>query len=159
MKTSALTGSALDWAVARSLGIPAEELRVSWMGIFRLLRDKDGKLNGMYQTGPDLLFSRKWEAAGPIIDREDISVFRLDDENLVDEQGFCTNERRPVWGAVIGAHHSAEQSRNGYGDPCGLVYEMDANCAVEGPTALIAAMRCFVASKLGDTVELPKELT
>lgn len=29
----------------------------------------------------------------------------------------------------------------------------------EGPTALIAAARCFVASKLGDVVEVPEELT
>jgi hypothetical protein len=29
----------------------------------------------------------------------------------------------------------------------------------EGPTPLIAAMRCYVASKLGDTVNIPKELT
>ena len=28
-----------------------------------------------------------------------------------------------------------------------------------GPTPLIAAMRCYVASKLGDTVEVPPELT
>jgi hypothetical protein len=28
-----------------------------------------------------------------------------------------------------------------------------------GPTPLIAAMRCYVASKLGDEVEIPKELT
>ena len=28
-----------------------------------------------------------------------------------------------------------------------------------GPTQLIAAMRCYVASKLGDEVEIPKELT
>jgi len=27
-----------------------------------------------------------------------------------------------------------------------------------GPTPLIAAMRCFVTSKLGDTVEIPEEL-
>ena len=27
-----------------------------------------------------------------------------------------------------------------------------------GPTPLIAAMRCYVASKLGDTVEVPDEL-
>lgn len=27
-----------------------------------------------------------------------------------------------------------------------------------GPTPLVAAMRCFVASKLGDTVEVPEEL-
>jgi hypothetical protein len=28
-----------------------------------------------------------------------------------------------------------------------------------GPTPLIAAMRCYVASKLGDTVEIPEGLT
>ena len=28
----------------------------------------------------------------------------------------------------------------------------------DGPTPLIAAMRCYVASKLGDEVEIPKEL-
>jgi hypothetical protein len=30
---------------------------------------------------------------------------------------------------------------------------------VRGPTALIAAMRCFVASELGDEIEIPEELT
>ena len=29
---------------------------------------------------------------------------------------------------------------------------------VYGPTPLIAAMRCYVASKLGDTIEVPEEL-
>ena len=29
----------------------------------------------------------------------------------------------------------------------------------KGTTALIAAMRCFVASKMGDEVEVPEELT
>ncbi len=28
----------------------------------------------------------------------------------------------------------------------------------DGPTPLIAAMRCYVASKLGDTVDVPQEL-
>ena len=28
-----------------------------------------------------------------------------------------------------------------------------------GPTPLIAAMRCYVASKLGDNIDTPKELT
>ena len=31
--------------------------------------------------------------------------------------------------------------------------------AQDGPTPLIAALRCYVASKLGDTVEVPEELT
>ena len=32
-------------------------------------------------------------------------------------------------------------------------------CVYEAPTPLIAAMRCFVAGKLGDTVDIPEELT
>lgn len=28
----------------------------------------------------------------------------------------------------------------------------------KGPTPLIAAMRCYVASKLGDTIDIPEEL-
>ena len=31
-------------------------------------------------------------------------------------------------------------------------------CGGEGPTPLIAAMRCFVASRLGDEVDVPEEL-
>jgi hypothetical protein len=31
--------------------------------------------------------------------------------------------------------------------------------AITGTTPLIAAMRCYVASKLGDEIEIPKELT
>ena len=34
-----------------------------------------------------------------------------------------------------------------------------AECSVYGDTPLIAAMRCYVASKLGDEVEIPEELT
>jgi hypothetical protein len=29
---------------------------------------------------------------------------------------------------------------------------------LDGPTPLIAAMRCYVASKMGDEIELPEEL-
>ncbi len=32
------------------------------------------------------------------------------------------------------------------------------DCLCFGPTPLIAAMRCYVASKLGDEVEIPEEL-
>ena len=34
----------------------------------------------------------------------------------------------------------------------------DESYTVDGPTPLIAAMRCYVASKLGDEVEIPAEL-
>ncbi|MNW06473.1 hypothetical protein D3C71_2028910 [compost metagenome] len=31
-------------------------------------------------------------------------------------------------------------------------------CGGDGPTPLIAAMRCYVASRVGDEVDLPEEL-
>ena len=31
-------------------------------------------------------------------------------------------------------------------------------CYADGPTPLVAAMRCFVASRLGDEVDIPEEL-
>lgn len=37
-------------------------------------------------------------------------------------------------------------------------HDSSGDCTQYGPTALIAAMRCYVASKLGDTVEIPEEL-
>jgi len=33
------------------------------------------------------------------------------------------------------------------------------DCVYEGETPLIAAMRCYVASKSGDEIDIPKELT
>jgi len=44
------------------------------------------------------------------------------------------------------------------GDPDSWCACIMADQEVYGPTALIAAMRCYVASKLGDEVEIPDEL-
>ncbi len=76
-------------------------------------------------TGPDLLFATKWEAAGPIIEREFIEL----------RPGSYTGKDR-LWAAW-------SQNRHG-----------ERSKGMTGPTVLIAAMRCFVASKLGDEVEL-----
>lgn len=38
------------------------------------------------------------------------------------------------------------------------IHNYEGNWIVFGPTPLIAAMRCLVASKLGDTVQVPEEL-
>ena len=40
----------------------------------------------------------------------------------------------------------------------GSVYEPEWKFNRTGPTPLIAAMRCYVASKLGDSVDVPNEL-
>lgn len=128
MRTSELTGIALDWAVAVAKGIPKEELKPpSWKGdnLFRWMRDDEGKLEDSYQTGPDLLFSVKWEAGGPIITKEKISV---------------TVEHSGIWLAFINQNYANER-----------------RFVQSGPTPLIAAMRCYVAYKLGDKVNVPKE--
>jgi len=38
------------------------------------------------------------------------------------------------------------------------IHNYDGDWIAFGPTPLIAAMRCFVASKLGDDVDVPEEL-
>ena len=107
IKTSQLTGPALDWAVAKC------EERHGRDNAERFLRD--------HRIGFTTNYSGVWSQGGPIIEREKI---RLD-------------PRESEWKAQDWA--------------CGLKDYF-------GPTALIAAMRCFVASKLGDEVDVPEEL-
>lgn len=41
---------------------------------------------------------------------------------------------------------------------CAYPYSVGTSMSQYGPTKLVAAMRCYVAYKLGATVEIPKEL-
>jgi len=78
---------------------------------------------------PGACYSTDWAQGGPIIEREGIGT-RVD----------C----RRVDGEFVGWWFSEDTQR-----------ENGSN----GPTMLVAAMRCYVASKLGDEVEIPEELT
>lgn len=109
MKTSELTGAALDWAVAK-----CEELEV------RLL---NGGTEMVLSNGDWWYPSESWAQGGPIIERELIGV---------EPWGYPRQ-----W--VVQIYNEAGRV---------LFREY-------GPTALIAAMRCYVASKLGDEIELP----
>jgi hypothetical protein len=144
MKTSELTGAALDWAVAKCEGgtIRTEH------GVF--LNQSDGY---EYFTP-----STDWAQGGPIIDREGISVIQLESESIPDARGFWQGKYQAQWGAVIGERHCLEENHGSQGDYWGRSYHIDRE-AVIGPTPLIAAMRCYVASKLGDEVNVPQELT
>ena len=105
MKTSELTGAALDWAVAKCEGaINGDDLDVGFI------------LEGGYSPSTD------WAQGGPIIERYGIELNRYAGE----------------WMATLVGRVSVSEE--------------------QGPTQLIAAMRCYVASKLGDEVELPEEL-
>lgn len=80
---------------------------------------------------PEHAFSTDWSQGGPIIEREDISIVKL---------------IGALWGATTCPVHQIYQDRT------------EAYFQGSGLTPLIAAMRCFVVSKLGDEVELPEEL-
>jgi len=99
MKTTELSGRALNWAVAQIEGFDNGD----WL--------------------PD--YSTDWAQGGPIIEREAIAILSVDDYE---------------WCAAIGE----------------LYYEDDNQ---RSPTPLIAAMRCYVASKLGDEIQIPEEFT
>ena len=88
--------------------------------------------------GPVLEYSTDWAQGGPIIEREGINTFKC---NKLDE-------REPdKWGA-----HKVVP-RKGMDN-----VEYSAALYLDGPTPLIAAMRCYVASKLGDSIDIPEEL-
>lgn len=129
IKTSELAGATLNFAVSVIEGYRAEDLRRSFGdSLDVLLRDERGALTGMVQTGHTYL---SWLSplGGRIIEREYIAT------NVLRSYG---PERR--WMA----------SPNG-GDNTPSIPQY-------GPAPLIAAMRCFVVSRLGDEVEVPEEL-
>ena len=110
MKTSELTGEALDWAVAKCEG---EDYRpvITYSGIG--------------QEFPPTNYSTDWSQGGPIIEHEGITV----------------SEGSPVIGLEW------------------MACDRGSTHIQHGPTYLIAAMRCYVASKLGDEVEIMEDLT
>jgi hypothetical protein len=65
-------------------------------------------------------------------------------------------------GPIIGRENISIVREGDAGNWVASVYnyaEADWHLHTEGTTPLIAAMRCYVASKLGDEVEIPTELT
>lgn len=118
MRTTDLTGPALDWAVARSAGAVIKFGDNAW----RVIR-RDGVAYVRSMALSDYTPSTNWVWGGPIIEREQIQL-------------ECVSRANSTWGA----------NTYGWGKRC------------TGPTPLIAAMRCYVASKLGDEVDVPEEL-
>lgn len=71
---------------------------------------------------------QSWAQGGPIVEREWLDITPWPNETREDMRWHCQQ------------HDTAN------------------DCAQYGPTPLIAAMRCYVASKLGDEVEVPDSL-
>ena len=114
MKTSELTGAALDWAVAKCEQTAGKNIREGYGGSLLVVDAND--------FGAPAAYSTNWSQGGPIIERWEIDTTKA---------GVRTWRARTV--------------------SSGRPYEGI------GPTPLIAAMRCYVASKLGDEVEVPDE--
>lgn len=119
IKTADLTGSQLDWAVAKVLNL--EPIAGQPVGFFYW-----GNESGLFTP------STEWSHGGPIIERERIDIGALADDGS-------------RWRAIM------------YGSRVQTVYGPGRTIIdTEGPTPLIAAMRAFVASRLGDEVEAPE---
>lgn len=129
-----LEGALLDAAVAVALGMrTAHRSRNTGVAVFKTCDTptwlsieclRDGDF------GDDFEPSFEWHHAGPIIERERIELLAVRD-------GF--------WRAGFD-HFPVVDS--GESSPY-----LIADCEATGPTPLIAAMRAFVKSKLGDEVE------
>lgn len=128
VKAGDLTGRALDWAVAMCEGAVTELVFDGITHGFKL----NGNLKVLAKGWTSLSWhpSTDWAIAGPIIEREEIGL-RM---NVPCSPGR-TWEGRPSLLA------------KGAGGKFGY-----------GPTPLIAAMRCVVASKLGEDLDVPEEL-
>lgn len=144
VKTSELIGTVLDWAVATCEGWSEWEFDEDEGYAARSPAGEHGwlKLSAF-------AFSTDWSQGGPIIEREGITVIRCDNDYGTDERGFCNSVPIPVWCATTG-HHTIYESREGK--------EIYTDALDYGPSPLIAAMRCYVAAKLGEEVEVPEEL-
>lgn len=144
VKTAELTGAALDLAVSRASNPKGRD------GCGGFERDAEGFLfdplnECRYSPSTD------WAQGGPIIERESITIICAE---VFDSD--CKGLWRKLWAAEQGGQHSPYEC---YEDQhYAPRYEIDASSCCYGPTPLIAAMRCYVASKLGAEIEIPDEL-
>lgn len=117
VKTSELSGAALDWAVAK-----CEEPIGGYKAWVQDDLDK-GILHGMS-------YSSNWSFGGPIIESGCIGI---------DTNPCGSAESHFAWKAIIDV------------PDCDVV-------EMHGDKPLVAAMRCYVASKFGDEMEIPAVL-
>lgn len=89
--------------------------------------------------------STNWAQGGPIIERERIGLDRFAGQ----------------WAARLWAGWRYIEYPQGSAEHAAAYRSRKVSQSIEqqGPTALIAAMRCYVASKLGDEIEVPEEVT
>ena len=138
MKTSELIGPALDWAVAKAQGwtdYPNDSIECG----SKWHCDPEKTPFGRVMWKDHFTPSTDWSQGGPIICQEITKVFR----NV-----------GGTWSAMILKDVPIPPEDRG----TSLALTRRAQWNGAGPTPLIAAMRCFCCSKLGDVVEVPGEL-
>ena len=130
IRTAELQGTALDWAVAKAWwGMERVSLGTFCRGgFFSLFHSRNDYLGVLVDSCP-VRPSTSWKDGGPIIEREWITL---------------TPTRSGYWGAEI--IHAIPGPLDRY------------QWLGSGSTPLIAAMRCYVTSKLGDEIDVPEEL-
>jgi hypothetical protein len=133
MKTSDLTGPALDWAVAKCEGWKT----VCVNGTPMLKRYHPDAAHTSHYYIEDLTYSTDWSQGGPLLEREKLALtydahWHYDPTDPEDngERWYC------------------ELTEPNEGSSHGMY----------GPTPLVAAMRTLVSSKLGPEIEIPQEL-
>ena len=129
IKTSELIGLALDWAVAKC----EDQTRKNY-GLLKRIQIFTGAHTGLFRLPKSTLHNGSWYK--PSTDWAQGGPI-IEREKIELSPPFISVDglEFPTWGA--GIHQAASQV---------------------GPTPLITAMRCYVASKLGDEVDVPSEL-
>lgn len=137
VKTAELAGPALDWAVATAEG--RDDIKIS-----KMLQMFGGEyyieLNSRWDVispGSAIYKPReRWSQGGPLIEREKIII--------IPPVSWCIERGETDWEARVDPYFESMHSKPEH------------SCL--GDTPLIAAMRCFVSSKMGDVVQVPAEL-
>jgi hypothetical protein len=131
IKISEATNIQLDWLVAQCEGRSVTKALALCKE-----RGRISLLGGMIFSP-----STDWSKGGPIIGRARINLAHWTNDG-VDTEGYGAME------VVI----SVDEVQGW------TAYRAYGSHRQDGPTALIAAMRCYVASKMDQTAEVPKEI-
>lgn len=139
VRTENLSEAALDYAAAQVAGVPFFRMGAGWPG--------NSEVNEAARLGPVIIMdlmnklrfeagscfvawspSTEWSQAGVLVERLEVTIYAA----------------RHMW-----------KKADGWG---AQIYIANHPLILRGETPLIAACRAIVASKLGDTVKIPKEL-
>jgi hypothetical protein len=99
------------------------------------------------------------ELTGPALDWAVWSCIKPDDEYLQARRKCCPYSSNWAQGGPIIEQEKINISVSATAPWMAWVYDgLEMTWLIDGPTPLIAAMRCFVSANLGDEVEIPREL-